>query len=116
PSFRPWPGSARDRELDEEWEREYLADENDGSDVEEELLEVRLDAQRDFLPREAVTFARSVSAERWRRYGVSPALIVASEGGEYRVIGLGTVDGGTRRRAWRGVRTVDYWVTRVLRE
>jgi hypothetical protein len=99
PSFRPFPGSAREREMearsDNEWETD-LAVEKGASNPN--TIAVTLEER--LVDRE---LPRLGAAQRWTRSSRAHSLLVERDGTDLRVIGLGTVEGSSRP-AIRGVR------------
>lgn len=104
PSFRPWPNSEREREIEEEAARELGLDDLDDAD----------DVLTGPAPGE-VWFDRVVSAEYWKLHGVTAAVFIAGEPQNRHVVGVGTVEGGARARQ-PGVRRVEVRVGRMLPE
>ncbi len=104
PSFRPWPNSEREREMEEEAARELGPDDFDQDDGAQDAPE----------PGE-ISFDRVVSAEYWKQHGVLAALFVAGMPGDQHLIGVGTVEGSGRTRQ-QGVRKVEVRVGRMAPE
>lgn len=102
PSFRPWPNSEREREMEEEAAREL------GDDP---------DAFNDPVPPAPgeLWFDRVASAQYWKQHGVAAAILTVGAPASRRIIGLGTVEGGARTGR-PGVRRVEIRIGRMLEQ
>jgi hypothetical protein len=84
PGFRPFPGSVRERELEEEWEREqlaYLDEEDDEEEDKEEERSVEATPVEQFTSIPAArTLPRIGPAQMWKRSAREIARLVSCAG------------------------------------
>jgi hypothetical protein len=116
PSYRPFPGSARERELEEEWERQQLAMlYGDGDSTA--VPETDTDTDTDLSPGSStnLNLPRIGAAHYWKRWARERALLVVREDDRFYIIALGTVEGSSRTPI-RGVRRLEIRVRYVLRQ
>jgi hypothetical protein len=105
PSYRPFPGSKRDRELEE--------DPADTPDLDVTSNPIAPTTQ--FAPvRPARSLTRVGSAEVWKRLKVESALLLTERPGELRIIAVGTVEGSSRIRDYQGTRNLEVRVRFTL--
>lgn len=97
PTYRPFPGSRREREYDELRETETFTDDEEDDESESDVVAFA----------SAGRFTRTVAAQYWRQSTNSPTLLFARMNGEVYLSALGRVRGGGRNRSGDGVRTVD---------
>ena len=108
--YRPFPGSIRARELDDELERE-LEDWPEGSS-ESTPSEVAGD-DSPAVPAD-LRLPRLGAAQRWRQTAREPALLAARHNDSFQIIAAGTVEGSSRTEI-EGVRRLEIRVRYVLR-
>ncbi|WP_329000886.1 hypothetical protein OHA18_41455 [Kribbella sp. NBC_00709] len=111
PRFRPMPGSRKEAELEEAWEREMeLLEEEDETEPSEDLP-VESDGQ--FGGPVDHSFPKTVAAQQWRRTALDLALLAGRLGDRLMIFGIGTVHGGPRTRD-PGVRRAEVRARYVL--
>lgn len=111
PRYRPFPGSARARELEEEWEREQPEwrgeSEETAANEGEEISNSPAVKTDQRLPRLG-------AAQLWRQTAREPALLAARRNDSFQIIAVGTVEGSSRAHI-QGVRRLEIRVRYVLR-
>ena len=112
PGYRPFPGSARERALEQERENEEIEFSLNGIYDDDE-------ARTDISPTSVAgfetsrTIPRIGSAQAWKRTAQETALLVVRQGNDYLIVALGTIEGSSRA-AFDGVRNLEIRVRYVL--
>jgi len=114
PSYRPFPGSARDRERGEpeaqemaRWDAPWGVEDSGPTPDDEDDDAPASEAD--------LTLPRIGAAERWKQSSRVFALLVARRGNEHQIVAIGVVYGRSRAPI-RGARNVDIHVRYVLRQ
>ena len=110
PRYRPFPGSVREDEPEEEWERGLVL--LDEAEYSAAVADSDIDDSPGFPTNR--NLPRFGAAQRWRRSARESALLVVRRDDRFRIIALGTVEGSSRAPI-QGVRRLEIRVRYVLR-